>query len=115
MKAKINTEEVEVNGIRIDYIKPGHEGVQLLITYYNAILAAITHKIYIKSTSLMPHRPYFFPILHYGASTECLKLRPKLFIYRNIWAVLIPTFGAQPQGLLHKCYSFFSSAYFPGA
>ena len=33
MKAKINTQEVEVNRIRIDYIKPGHEGVQLLIEY----------------------------------------------------------------------------------
>jgi len=37
MKAKINIQEVEVNRIRIDYIKPGHEGVQLLIEYYNAI------------------------------------------------------------------------------
>jgi len=27
MKAKINTQEVEVNRIRIDYIKPGQEGV----------------------------------------------------------------------------------------
>jgi len=42
MKAKINTKEVEVNRIRIDYIKPGHEGVQLLIEYYNAIPAAST-------------------------------------------------------------------------
>jgi len=34
MKAKINTQEVEMN--KIDYIKPGHKGVQLLIEYYNA-------------------------------------------------------------------------------
>jgi len=27
MKAKINTQEVEVNRIRIDYIKPEHKGV----------------------------------------------------------------------------------------
>jgi len=27
MKAKKNTQEVEVNRIRIDYIKPEHEGV----------------------------------------------------------------------------------------
>ena len=27
MKAKINTQEVEVNRMRIDYIKPGYEGV----------------------------------------------------------------------------------------
>jgi len=39
MKAKINIQEVEVNKIRIDYIKPEHEGVQLLIKYYNAISA----------------------------------------------------------------------------
>jgi len=55
MKAKINTQEVEVYKFIIDYIKPGHEGVQLLIKYYNAIPATSTHKIYIKSTSLMAH------------------------------------------------------------
>jgi len=49
MKAKINTQEVEVNKIRIDYIKPGHKGVQLLIEYYNAIPTACTHKIYTKT------------------------------------------------------------------
>jgi len=27
MKAKINTQEVKVNRIRIDYIKLGHEGI----------------------------------------------------------------------------------------
>jgi len=30
MKANINTQEVKVYRIRIDYIKHGHEGVQLL-------------------------------------------------------------------------------------
>jgi len=39
MKAKTNTQDVEVYRIRIDYIKPGHEWVQLLIEYYNAIPA----------------------------------------------------------------------------
>jgi len=33
MKAKINTQEVEMNRIIIDYIKPGHVGVQLLVKY----------------------------------------------------------------------------------
>jgi len=47
-----------VNKIKIDYIKPGHKGVQLLIEYYNAIAASSTHKIYTKSTSLGPHIPY---------------------------------------------------------
>jgi len=55
MKAKINTQEVEVNKIRTDYIKLGHKKVQLLIEYYKAIPAASTHKIYTKSISLMPH------------------------------------------------------------
>jgi len=49
---------VEVNKIKIDYIKPGHEKVQLLIEYYNAIPTTSTHKIYTKSTSVVPHRPY---------------------------------------------------------
>ena len=39
IKAKINTQEVEMNRIRTGYIKPRHEGVTLLIEYYNAILA----------------------------------------------------------------------------
>ena len=73
MKAKINTQEVEVNRIRIDYIKPGHEGVQLLIEYYNAIPAASTHKIYTKSTSLVSHRPYSTLLLHCGTSIQCLE------------------------------------------
>ena len=59
MKAKINTQKVEVNRTRIDYIKLGHEGVQLLIEYYNAIPATSIHKIYTKSVSLMLHRPQF--------------------------------------------------------
>ena len=46
IKAKINTQEVEVNRIRIDYIKLGHEGVQLLIEYYNAISTTSTHNIH---------------------------------------------------------------------
>jgi len=49
MKSKINTQVVEVNRIKIDYIEPGHERVQLLIEYYNAISAASTYKIYTKS------------------------------------------------------------------
>jgi len=57
MKAKINTQDVELYRIIIDYIKPGHEGVQLLIEYYNAIPATSTHKIYTKSISLEPHTP----------------------------------------------------------
>jgi len=73
MKAKINTKEVEVNRIKINYIKPGHEGVKLFIEYYNAIPATSTHKIYTKSTSLVPHRPYYVLILHYEASTQCLE------------------------------------------
>jgi len=36
MKAKINIQEVGIYRIRIDYIKFGHEGVQLLIEYYNS-------------------------------------------------------------------------------
>ena len=95
MKTKINTQEVEVNRIRIDYIKPGHEGVQLLIEYYNAIQATSTHKIYTKSTSLVPHRPYSTLLLHCGTS-QCLEWWPKVFIYRNFWTVLNPTFDAQP-------------------
>jgi len=71
MKAKINTQEVEVNIIRIYYIKPGYEGVQLLIEYYNAIPATSTHKIYTKSTSLVPYKPYSILLLHCGASTQC--------------------------------------------
>jgi len=51
-------QEVEVNIIRIDYIKLGHKGVQLLIEHYNAIPATSTHKIYTKSTSYVPHIPY---------------------------------------------------------
>jgi len=50
MKAKLDTQEV---GVYI--IKPRHEGVQLLIEYYNAIPVASTHKIYTKSTSLVSH------------------------------------------------------------
>jgi len=61
-----------VNRIISNYIKPGHKGVQLLIEYYNAILATSTHKIYTKGTSVMPHRPYFTLLLHCGASTQCL-------------------------------------------
>ena len=64
MKAKINIQEVEVYKIRIDYIKLGHKGIQLLIEYYNVIPAAFTHKIYTKSISLVPHRPYSFLRLH---------------------------------------------------
>jgi len=56
MKAKINTQEVKKYRIRIDYIKPGHEGVQLLIEYYNAISAISTHKIYTKSIYFVPHK-----------------------------------------------------------
>jgi len=52
MKANIKTQEVEVNKIRTDYIKPGHEGVQLLIEYYNAIPAASIHKIYTITSQL---------------------------------------------------------------
>jgi len=65
MKAKINTQEVEVYRIRIDYIKPRHEGVQLLIEYYNAIPTTSIHKIYTKSISLEPHRPYSLLLLHF--------------------------------------------------
>jgi len=65
MKVKINAQEVEVYIIRIDYIKPGHEGVQLLIEYYNAIPATSTHKIYTKNISLVPHRPYSIQLLHF--------------------------------------------------
>jgi len=42
----VQVKEVEVYRIRIDYIKIGHKGVQLLIEYYNAIPTASTHKIY---------------------------------------------------------------------
>jgi len=106
MKAKINAQEVKVKIIITDYIKLGHEGVQLLIEYYNAISIASTHKIYTKTISIVPRRPYSFILIHCGALTQCLKWRPKVFIYRNILAVLSPTFGAQPQGLLHKWVSF---------
>jgi len=66
MKANIITQEVEVYRIRIDYIKPEHEGVQLLIKYYNATPTTSTHKIYTKSTSLVPHRPYSILLLCYS-------------------------------------------------
>jgi len=69
MKAKINTQEVEVYGIRINYIKLGHERVQLLIEYYNVITAASTHKIYTKSISIFPNKPYSILLLHFLAST----------------------------------------------
>jgi len=71
MKAKINIQEVEVYRIRIDYIKPGHEGVQLLIEYYNAFPTTFTNKIYNKSNSHVPHRPYFILMLRFLASTQC--------------------------------------------
>jgi len=71
MKAKINTQKVEVNRIIIDYINPEHEGVQLLIEYYNAITITSTHKIYTKSISLVPHKPYSILLLHCGPSTQC--------------------------------------------
>jgi len=106
MKAKINTHEIEANIIKIDYIKPRHEGVQLLIEYYNAIPTTFTHKIYTKSTSLVPHKPYSTLLLHCGTSTHWLEWRPKVFIYRNFWVVLSPTFDALPYGLLHKWISF---------
>jgi len=72
MKAKINTQEVQVNRIRINYLKPGHEGVQLLIKYYNEIPKASTHKIYTKSTSHVPRGPYSIMLLHFWVSTQCL-------------------------------------------
>jgi len=62
-----------VNRIKIDYIKPGHQGVQLLIEYYNEIPTTSTHKIYTKSTSLVPYKSYFTILLHCGASTHCLE------------------------------------------
>jgi len=71
MKAKINTREVEVNIIIIDYIKPGYEIVQLLIEYYNVIPTTSTHKIYTKSTSLVPHRPHSILLLQFWVSTQC--------------------------------------------
>jgi len=107
MIEKINTQEVKVNRIRIDYIKPGHEEVQLLIEYYNAILTAYTPKIYTKSTSLVSHRPHSILLLQFWVSTQCLEWRHEVFIYRNFWAVLNPTFGAQPQWVfLHRWVSF---------
>jgi len=95
-----------VNRIWIDYIKPRHEVVQLLKECYNAIPTTSTHKIYTKSTSFMPNRPYFILLPRFSTTTQCLKWGPKLFIYKNFWAVFSPTFGAQPQGLLHKWVSF---------
>jgi len=62
-----------VDRIKIDYIKRGHEGVQLLIEYYNAIPTTSTHKIYTKSTSLMPHIPYSTLLLQCGTSIQCLE------------------------------------------
>jgi len=73
MKVKINTQEVELNRTRIDYIKPKHEGVQLLIKYYNAISTAFTHKIYTESISLVPHKLYSILLLHFWTSIEFLK------------------------------------------
>jgi len=57
--------------IIIDYNKPRHEGGKLLIEYYNTILVASTHKIYIKSIFLVPHKPYSIILLHFLASTQC--------------------------------------------
>ena len=37
---------------------------------------------------------------------SCLKWRSKPFMYTKFWTVLSPTFGVQPQGLLHKWVSF---------
>jgi len=79
----------------IDYIKPGHEGLQLHIEYYNEILAVSTHKIYTKSISLVSQKPYFILLLHFLAFTQCFKGGPKVFGYRNFLVVLSPTFGAQ--------------------
>jgi len=53
-------------------------------------------------------RPYSVLRLHCGVFTQCHKWRPRLFIYKNFWAVLSLTFGAQPKGLLHKWVSFSS-------
>jgi len=64
MKAKINTQKLEMYRIRIDNIKLGHKGVQLLIEYYNAISTTSTHKIYTKSISLSL-RPYSLLLLHF--------------------------------------------------
>jgi len=89
-----------VSRIRINYIKHGHEGVQLLIEYYNAILVASTRKIYTKSTFIVPHRPYSALLLHCGTFTQCLESWPNVFIYRKFWAVLNATFGAQPRAAL---------------
>jgi len=70
MKTKINTQEVRVYRIKIDYIKPVHEGVHLLIEYYHAIPTTSTHKIYAKSTSLVPHILYSILLLHFSAITQ---------------------------------------------
>jgi len=58
MKTKINIQEVKVNIVKIDYIKSGHEGVQLLIEYYNVLLTTSTHKIYTKNISVEPHKGF---------------------------------------------------------
>jgi len=58
MKEKINTQGVEVNRIGIDYIKPGHEGVQLLIKYYNTIPTTSTHRIFQKIQKLTRGTPF---------------------------------------------------------
>jgi len=84
MKVKINAQEVEVYRIIIDYIKLRHEGVQLLIKYYNKIPTTSTHKIYSPraSQTLLYTTATFFS-LH---SMPIMKTQG--IFYRNFWLVL---------------------------
>jgi len=74
MKAKINTQEVEVNKIRIGYIKPEHEGVQLLIKYYNAIPTTSTQRA---SPSCLTN--LFYPTATLWSLHSMLEMRTQAF------------------------------------
>ena len=68
--------------------------------FYPKIPPASTHKIYTKSIFLVPHKPCSTLLLHCGAYTQCFKWELHVFIYRNFWVVLSPTFGTQPCAAL---------------
>ena len=95
-ETKINIQEQEVNRIRIDYIKPGHKRVQLLIIYI-----------------IMQFQQYQHIRFTLRASLSCLTdhilsyyyiFQPPLHAYnedpRSLFIEILG--GAQPQGLFHK-------------
>jgi len=61
MKTKINTQEVGLYRIRIDYIKLEHEGVQVLIKY----TMQFQQHLHIRFTLKVPPSCLTDPILYY--------------------------------------------------